>query len=141
MQPVNLEMLTGLKLVRMTRPKSVHVSRLARSTMLSKIRDGHRVCGPFLDQGRRQCCRLCPRTCMGCIHSSRRRIPADRIGYLLAAFMLFSLNCVAFTHYCVAPTNLEYRICALLSIGFSRFHTTACDPLGRASPWGTVESH
>ena len=51
MQPVSLEMPTGLKLVRMTRPKSVHVSRLARSTMLSKIHHDHHLSGSLLDQG------------------------------------------------------------------------------------------
>ena len=35
--PISLEMLTGLKQVRMTKPKVIAISRLARSTMLSKI--------------------------------------------------------------------------------------------------------
>ena len=51
MQPVRLELQTGLKLVRMTRPKSTHISRLARSTMLSKIHHGHHLSGPLADQG------------------------------------------------------------------------------------------
>ena len=35
--PISLEMLTSLKLVRLTKPKVIVISRLARSTMLSKI--------------------------------------------------------------------------------------------------------
>ena len=107
--PMNLESSIGLKQVRMTRPKSVHVSRLARSTMLSKIRDGHRVGGPLLDQGRLQCCRLCPRTCMGCIRM--RTATCSLLSGLSAQ------NRVAFTLYCVAPTNSEYRVCASVSTG------------------------
>ena len=34
---ISLEMLTSLKLVRLTKPKVIVISRLARSTMLSKI--------------------------------------------------------------------------------------------------------
>lgn len=138
MQPVNLEMLTGLKLVRMTRPKSVHASRLARSTMLSKIHHDLHLSGSLLDQGRLQCCRLCPRTCMGCIHRYRHLLPGSATCSLTTGFS--APHRVAFTLYCVAPTNSEYRVLRSLSTDLpSPLSTVARSPWSRQPLGHSIE--
>src|ERR1700712_696884 len=96
---ISLEMLTSLKLVRLTKPKVLVISRLARSTMLSKIllRSGLSRLSWIKDHRKSSTLQLCPRTLWA----------ACRLLKLFARWLtaLPARYRVAFALDCLAPTS------------------------------------